>query len=603
MGAPANPVGAEPLPPPGEAKPPRLDPERQRRILTRLFLDNGLAHWKGYALALVFMGVVAAMTGLSAWLMQDVVNDIFIEKNARMVWVLSGAVAGIFIVKGVATYVQTVILTRIGNRVVADIQMRLFDHVQRHRIDFYDKMTTGQLSMRFSQNARAAREAITLVVTSMGRDLFALIALCVVMVVQDPLLAGIALVVGPPIAYGEWLLVRKVKSVARAELLSMAKIITTIQQTAQGARVVKAFGLEPVMRRDMEGAVEDVRERADRIAQVGAATNPLMETFGGLAIAAVILYGGWRVVSGGGDPGAFFSFITALLMAFDPAKRLARLNIALQAALVGVEMLYKLLDNPPKIAEAEGARPLAVGGGEVRLEGVRFRYGEKAPALRGLDLTAPAGRVTALVGPSGAGKSTIFALIERFYDPGEGRVLIDGQDLRHVTFDSLRGAIAYVSQDAFLFEGDVRSNIRLGRLAASDAEIEAAARAANAHDFIARLPQGYATELGENGAQLSGGERQRIAIARAMLRGAPILLLDEPTSALDAEAERAVGEALERLMAGRTTIVIAHRLATVRHADVIHVIEDGRVVETGTHAELRSAGGLYSRLYDLQFRD
>ncbi|WP_285670595.1 ABC transporter ATP-binding protein [Paralimibaculum aggregatum] len=593
--------GGQPDGQPGEK--PKPDLERQKRVLTRLFLENGLQHWKGYGVALAFMSVVAGMTGLSAWIMQDVINDIFIDRKPDMVWKIAGAVAGIFIIKGIASYVQQVILSRIGNRIVAEIQMRLFDHVQRHRIDFYEKMNTGQLAMRFSQNARSAREALNLVITSMGRDMFSLVALCIVMIVQDPLLAGIALLVGPPVAYGEWILVRKVKAVARAELLSIARIITTIQQTAQGARVVKAFGLEPVMRAEMDAAVQDVRQRADRIAQVGAATNPLMESFGGLAIAGVILYGGWRVIYGGGDPGAFFSFITALLMAYDPAKRLARLNIQLQASLVGVEMLYALLDRKPAIEEAEDAVPLKVGAGRVRLRNIRFRYGRKAPALDGLELIAEGGKVTALVGPSGAGKSTVFALIERFYDPDHGNVLIDGQNLRGVTFESLRRNIAYVAQDAFLFEGTVAENIRMGRLDATEEEIRAAAKAANAHAFIMAMPRGYETELGENGATLSGGERQRIAIARAMLRGAPILLLDEPTSALDAEAEAAVGEALARLMKGRTTIVIAHRLATVRHADMIHVIEGGKVVESGSHGELREAGGLYSRLYDLQFRD
>ncbi|MGF1446375.1 MAG: ABC transporter ATP-binding protein [Pikeienuella sp.] len=594
-------LGASGGPAPAARKAPPT--EAQRQVLVRLFREAGLKHWRGYGVALGFMAVVAGMTGLSAWIMQDVINEIFIERRSEMVWVIGASVAAIFMVKGAAGYVHTVILSRIGNRIVAEIQMRLFDHIQRHRIDFYDQMTTGQLSMRFSHNARSAQEALSLVVTSMGRDLFSLIALLIVMIVQDPVLAGIALLIGPPVAYGEWLLVRKVKSVARAELLSMAKVITTIQQSAQGARVIKAFGLEPVMRADMDEAVEDVRERADRIAQVGAATNPLMETFGGLAIAAVILYGGWRVIHGGGDPGAFFSFITALLLAYDPAKRLARLNISLQAALVGVEMLYDLIDREPAMAEAPKAADLKVGEGAVAFVQVVFRYGGKAPALKGLDFVAPGGKVTALVGPSGAGKSTIFALIERFFDPHQGHVLIDGQNLRDLTFASLRRAIAYVSQDSYLFEGSIGMNIRMGRLDASDAEVRAAAEAANAHAFIERLPQGYETPVGEMGTKLSGGERQRIAIARAMLRGAPILLLDEPTSALDAEAEAAVGEALERLMKGRTTLVIAHRLATVRHADVIHVIEDGRVVETGRHADLRDAGGLYSRLYKLQFRD
>ena len=393
-----------------------------------------------------------------------------------------------------------------------------------------------------------------------------------------------------------------IKEVARSELLSFAKMTTTIQQTAQGNRMVKAFGLEPVMRGDMEGAVEGVRERANRIAQVSAMTNPLMETFGGLAIAGVIVYGGWRVIEGGGDPGAFFSFITALLMAYEPAKRLARLNIKLNASLIGVDMLYRLLDMEPSISESEEARPLAVREGTIRLETVRFAYAERnRPALHGLALEAPGGKVTALVGPSGAGKSTVFSLIERFYDPDSGTVTIDGQDLRDVTFESLRRQIAYVSQDAFLFDGTVAMNIALGRPEATRAEIERAAADANAADFVARLPKGLDTELGENGARLSGGERQRIAIARAMLRDAPILLLDEPTSALDAETEAHVSEALTRLMQGRTTLVIAHRLATVRRADVIHVMKDGRVLESGRHEELREAGGLYARLHELQF--
>ncbi|MEM6942155.1 MAG: ABC transporter ATP-binding protein [Pseudomonadota bacterium] len=610
-------------------------------LLWRLFREAGRAHWKGYALSFVLMAVVAGTTGLTAWIMRDVINGIFVEGRSELVTPIAGAVALIFAAKGAATYFNSVILNRIGNAIVAGLQMRLYDHVLAARVDFFDRYPIGDVATRLSHNAKAAREALNLVITRLGRDLLSVIVLGGVMIVQNPELSAIALLGAPPAIWALGILVRRIKKIAKAEFQGLAQIVTTVQETGGGGRVIKAFGLEPWMHGRMEAAVEGVRKRADGIAVISSAPIPLMETVAGLAIAAVILYAGHQVTDGAQDAGAFFSFLTALLLAYDPARRVAQLNVVLHAHLVGVEIMYEMLDRPTTLTERPDAIPLPPGPGRIALEGVHFRYGpepgweppaaedgsddagdspapepEPAPvpdplpppahrALAGLDLVAEAGKVTALVGPSGAGKSTVFQLIERFYDPEEGRVSVDGQDIAGVTLASLRARIAYVSQDAFLFDGTVAQNIDLGRPPgtppASPEAIAAAAEGANADAFICQLPQGYDTPLGENGARLSGGQRQRLAIARAMLRQPDILLLDEPTSALDAETEAHVAEALERLMKGRTVIVIAHRLSTVRDAHTIHVMEGGRVVQSGSHARLMAEGGLYARLYAFQF--
>jgi ATP-binding cassette, subfamily B, bacterial MsbA len=576
------------------------DPATDAGLIRRLIAENAREHARSYALAFLFMALTAAATAASAWIMRDVINGVFIEKRAEMVAPIAAAVLAIFTVKGAATYGQALVLSRIGASIVASVQMRIVDNVLGQGLDFYDRSVAAQLTTRLSHNATAARELIDLMVTAVGRDALTVVALVAVMVVQDPAMSLLALVVGPPAVWGVGKLVRRVRKLARHEFASLARIVEVMNEAVRGVRVVKSFGMEPKMRADLEAAVRDVERRSVGIARLGALSSPLMETLGGVAIAGVILYAGFTVIEGGADAGGFFAFLTAFLLAYDPAKRLAKLNVQMQNRLVAVRLLYELLDTPPTILERPDAAPLAVSGGAVRFEGVRFAYLDK-PALNDLDFEAEAGRVTALVGPSGAGKSTVFSLIARFYDPDSGTVRIDGQDLRGVTLASLRRSVALVGQDTFLFAGAIRDNIRFGRPGASEAEIEAAARDANVMAFADTLPDGLETEVGEAGGRLSGGQRQRVAIARAMLRDAPVLLLDEATSALDAEADAAVQEALERLMVGRTTLVIAHRLATIRKADAILVMKDGRVAERGDHAALLARGGLYSRLHALQF--
>jgi subfamily B ATP-binding cassette protein MsbA len=396
---------------------------------------------------------------------------------------------------------------------------------------------------------------------------------------------------------------RKVSTNTQEQLGAFTALLS---ETFQGARHVKAYGMEAYEKSRAATVIEDVYRLACKAARTRSLSHPIMESLGGIAILLVILYGGSQVITGTRTTGQLFSFITALLLAYEPMKRLAQLNANLQEGLAAAARVFDMLDAEPAIVDAPNAPPLAIRGGAIRLDRVRFAYraGDKdAPALNGVTIDIPAGKRIALVGASGAGKSTVLNLIPRFYDVGEGRVTVDGQDVREVTLASLRANIALVAQEMDLFDDTVRANIAYGRHGASEADIAAAARAASAHDFVARLPQGYDTMVGGRGLKLSGGQRQRIAIARAMLKDAPILLLDEATSSLDTESERQVQDALRALMRGRTTVVIAHRLSTVVDADLIYVLDAGRVIESGSHGELLARAGAYARLYAMQFAD
>lgn len=575
--------------------------ENDKKLLSRLFRENFKKHASWYAISIVAMLCVAAMTSLSAWIMKDIVDSVFERQDFSVVLMISATVAGIFIVKGLATFVQSLFLSKAGNSIVAEQQRKIYNRIVGQGVSFFQNMPSSELLVRVTYNAQAARGVIDTIVTSFVRDLFSLLGLLAVMLIQNFYLTSVALIIGPLAIFGVRFLLRKVRKIMEAELHSIGEIVKVVQETSIGIRVLKAFSLEDMMRGRMNKAVTDVEQRANSIARLEAATSPIMETLSGVAIAVVIAISGYNVLEQNGTPGSLMSFITALLLAYEPAKRLARMRVSIEAGMVGVRMMFSVLDAPITIAEKADAKPLPEGKGEVTLHNVSFEYVDNQPVLKNVNLTFEGGKMTALVGPSGSGKSTVINLLMRLYDPQTGNITIDGLDLKDVTFKSLRERMSYVGQDTFLFSSTIRHNISVGRDGASEDEIIAAAKAANAHDFIMSLNQGYDTVLGENGAGLSGGQKQRLSIARAMLRNADILILDEATSALDSESEAAVRDALERLTEGKTSIVIAHRLSTINRAEKIVVMENGDVVEQGNRAELLSQGGLYKRLHDIQF--
>ena len=566
-------------------------------VLRRILSENGRAYAWHYAVTIVCLVLIGTTTAFVAWITRDVVDEIFVRQRGDLIIVITGTVIGVFLLRGAAMYVQAVVLARIGNDLVARYQSRVFDKLMKLGIGYFTEARSGHLAARIAENVNGIRDVLSLTLTALGRDLISLIGLLVVMVTMDPMLSLIVFSVAPVLILAVAWVSARIRNVVRETVELNARVVGTMQESVQGITVVKAFTMEERLGARIGTIIDDARSKADRLAGIIERVNPAAEVFAGLAVAGVIAYAGLRAVNEGQPPGATFAFITALLLAADPARRLGQLKVNLEKAMVNARMIYEILDMPERQRDRSDATPLTITDGDVRFEGVDFSYGDGTKVLHGLSFVAPAHKTTAIVGPSGAGKTTIIALLQRFYDIDGGKIQIDGREIAGVTLSSLRGQMAFVSQQPYLFEGTIRQNIGYGRPDASDADIEAAARQANAHDFIMEQSQGYDTPVGENGVTLSGGQRQRISIARAIVRNAPILLLDEATSALDNESEKLVQQALEEVMAGRTTIVIAHRLSTIVSADRIIVMDKGEVVETGTHAELASRkGGLYAKL-------
>jgi len=571
------------------------------KMLMRLFRENFRKHYGLYSVAIIAMLVTGLTTAASAWMMKEIVNGMVVDKDVQKIFGIAATVATIFTVKGIASYIQSYYLSKAGSSIIAHQQRRIFDQILKSDLAFIQSRSSADLLMRVTQGAQAARSVIDVIVTSFVRDLFTLVALIIVMFIQQPVLSLVSFVFGPIAFFGLRMLLKNVRAIMRKEMTSFTDIIRIVQEASTGFRIVKSYGLEPNLRNDMNKAVSKVQHRSNSIAKLQALTSPLMETLAGFAIAGAIALSAVVVLQHGNTPGELVSFITALLLAYEPAKRLARMRISIEAGMVGCNMLFEILDHPVVLQESPDAKPLPKGPGHITFEKVQFSYRQGLPVLKQVDLNFQSGKITALVGPSGSGKSTIINLIMRMFDPDTGSVSIDGHDIKDVTIASLRERISYVGQDAFLFAGTVKYNIGLGKTGATELDIIRAAKAANAHDFIMALPNGYDTDVGENGGNLSGGQKQRLTIARAFLRDSEILILDEATSALDSEAEVAVKQAVEKLSQGRTTIVIAHRLSTVASADHIIVMKDGEVAEQGKPAELLKQNGLYRRLYQHQF--
>jgi ATP-binding cassette subfamily B protein len=571
------------------------------RMLFRLLHDFGRAHVWGYAASALTLAAIALSNTAVAALLKPVLNGMVSAERFGDMRLMAFEAAGLFALRGAATFGSTVLLSRIGNRIVADAQRRLFDHLLNHSVMFYQDRHSSEFVARLVLAANGVRDTLQLVVQSGARDALSVIGLAAVMVYQDPVVAAGAACALPIMVAMIRRIIDKVRHFARRSFHGSTQIMQTMSETVLGVRIVKAFNLEPEMRERMRRAVRSVQGSSNRIAVSAGLTTFLADTLAGLAIGFAIFYGSWRVSVLHADVGSFVSFLGALLLAYEPAKRLAAFSVNLQNGLVGTRMIYEVLDAPPDDAPVDGAPALTTLKGRVTIENARFAYRPGEYVIDRLDLVAEPSATTALVGPSGGGKSTILGLIQRFYRLDGGRVLIDGQDVSAVDLASLRAKIAFVSQDVFLFRGSIRENIALGRLGATDDEIVAAARQAYAHDFITEFADGYDTNVGEQGVQLSGGQRQRIAIARAILKNAPILLLDEPTAALDSESERVVQHALDGLRQGRTTVVVAHRLQTIVGADRIFVIENGRVVESGSHEELIARNGAYCAFFAAQF--
>jgi ATP-binding cassette subfamily B protein len=618
-------------------KPAVLADPTSRNLIRRVLRENFHLYVGRYIMAFILMGCAAAATGVSVFLMQNITAVVFGSREATQklttplpstgsfaadwihkigaqlsalfvstpglfqIFSVSVAIIIVFLIKGLSLYGSSVILTKIGNNIVARQQRRIGSHVLDQSLAFFVHFPSSDLITRISQAASSARDVMNLLMTRV-QDVLTALALLIAMFRLDWQLSCAALFIFLPITVALSLLIKRIRKIANSQYRSFIEVISAMQEAIVGNKLIKSYNLENPMRSRFEAAINGVEKLSNKMAIVSARTSPIMEFIGGVAVAAIVFYGGYRNLVLGQSADSLIAFLTALLLAYDPVKRIARMNVSLHASLIGLQMLYNVLDSDHSIPDAEDAKPLQLSKGGIALKNVTFSYRPNQPVLRDVSLTCTGGHVTALVGPSGSGKSTILNLIERFYAVDSGRIEIDGQEISGLKTESLRANMSLVSQDTFLFSDTLRNNIRFARPDATDAEIEAAAKAAFAHDFIMEQPQGYDTQVGENGGSLSGGQRQRISIARAFLKNAPILLLDEATSALDSESEKQIQVAFDTLMQGRTTIVIAHRFSTIRNARTIHVMQNGKVVASGSHQELISdEKSLYAHLYRLQY--
>ncbi|WP_010298926.1 ABC transporter ATP-binding protein [Candidatus Odyssella thessalonicensis] len=571
-----------------------------RQIATRLLREHVAPYRARFIIALMFMMVAAVANGAVPFILKYVFDDIFYKGNPELLFIVSASVFLAFSIRGAASYGEAVMMSMIGQRIICDLQNRLFSHLMRLDLSFFHRTSSGELISRFTNDIMLMRYSVSNVVVGLGKDFISLIVLITIMFYRDWMLASIAFILLPSVVLPISKVSRRMRKVTHNTQDEFGKITGQLSQIFQGMRVVKTYGMEPYEINRIETTNERIYNLIIKAGRIRAITSPIIEVLGGLTVTLIIAYGGWQVINGERTAGEFISFTGALLLCYDPLKRLGNLNSSLQEGLSAAQRVFNIIDTQPNIVDHPDAREIATLKGDLEFDGVYFSYPNGTQALKNVSLSAAAGQSIALVGASGSGKSTFINLIPRFYETTAGEIRVDGIALQNIMTASLRNHIAIVSQEVTLFDDTIYNNIAYGRSSATRSDIIEAAKAAAAHEFIEKLPHGYDTVVGENGVMLSGGQRQRIAIARAMLKNAPILLLDEATSALDTHSERQVQTALEALMKGKTTIIIAHRLSTIVNVDTIYVMDHGEIVEMGSHESLINKNGHYANLWRAQ---
>ncbi|MDX8392394.1 MAG: lipid A export permease/ATP-binding protein MsbA [Mariprofundaceae bacterium] len=554
------------------------------------------------AIAMFCMVILAACTAATAWALKPALDEALSGKNPELIYLIPLLVIVLYIIKGVAYYGQAYIMGFVGQRVIYDLRNSIYDHLAHQSLEFFAHRKVGELLARITYDVTLVQAAVSTSVTALMRDSVSIIFLTGVVFYQDWKLAVIAILVFPLVIYPIARFGRKMRYASFDGQVSMGHMSSLVEETVGGIRVVKAFGMEHYERGRFQRLTGDFLHHQMRMLRINALSFPIMELLAGFGIAGVLLYGGMQVASGETTAGTLVSFLAAMIMLYEPVKRLSRANNEIQQGLAAAERVFEVLDERVMVEDAPDAGVLAEFSGRICYRDVALQYPKTdVPVLSGVSFDVQLGEVVALVGRSGAGKTTLVNLLPRFMDVSGGMVTVDGHDVRELTQASLRAQMAMVTQEVILFNDTVANNIAYGLDDSAHQRIEEVAKAANAHDFICNLPQGYETLIGERGVILSGGQRQRLSLARALLKDAPILILDEATSSLDNESERLVQQAIDRLMHGRTVVVIAHRLSTIRHASRIIVLDGGHVAQTGTHDELIAAGGLYEELYHMQF--